>query len=268
MSIPDCLERIAGTGYSGIDISGTNGDSDDPRSFDDIRRRLTRRTAEKHGLRIEAVVTHAELTTSLFDPNREPLDLQGTIDLATDVGAAAVTFHPGGFPEGVARETVWNRTVHVIRKAADYGAARHIQLVVDGIWPEWIDSTPDELERLFDDVDSPNFGVNLDPGVLTMIDVDPVGFIRRFDKRIHHAHLKDHTTKVQEGNKRQWTQVMLGRGEVEYASVFRALGRIKFTESAAVECFTFMKFEEACDTSFTAMVNAARKAGVKVTRTS
>jgi sugar phosphate isomerase/epimerase len=268
MSIPDCLERIAKTGYSGIDVSATNGPSDDPRSFDDDRRRLTRQTAEKHCLRIEAMVTHAELTNTLFDPKLKPLDLQRTIDLATAVGGTAVTVHAGGYPEGVERRTVWDKTVNVIKEAADYGAARHVRLMVDGIWPDWIDSSPDELERLFDDVDSPNFGVNLDPGVLTMMGVDPVEFIRRFDRHIFHAHLKDHITNEPKDDGPKWTQTMLGRGEVDYVRVFQALGRIKFNESAAAECFTFMEFEEACDSSFTAMVDAARKAGVPFTKAS
>ena len=268
MSIPECLARIAKTGYSSIDVSATNGDSDNPRSFDAARRRLTRETAEKHGLRVEALVTHAELTFSLFDSNREPLDLHGTVDLAVDVGGTAVTFHMGGYPTGVARETVWKRTVDAIKKAADYGAARHVQLVVDGIWPDWIDATPDQLERLLDDVDSPNFGVNLDPGVLTMIDVEPAEFIKRFDRQIFHVHLKDHTTNHSVGNEPKWTQVLLGRGEVDYTRVFRGLDQVKFTESAAVECFTFMKFEEACDHSYAAMLDVARKAGINFEKVS
>ena len=32
MPIGQCLERIARTGYSGIDVSGTDGPSADPRS--------------------------------------------------------------------------------------------------------------------------------------------------------------------------------------------------------------------------------------------
>ncbi len=61
---------------------------------------------------------------------------------------------------------------------------------------------------------------------------------------------------------------MLGHGKVDYSRVFRALDQMKFTEPVVVECSTFMKFEEACDSSFTAMVAAAGKADVKFTKTS
>ena len=65
MPIATCLQRVARAGYSGIDVSGTFGRSEDPASFDAARRRAMRETAEKLGLRIEAVITHAPLTDTL-----------------------------------------------------------------------------------------------------------------------------------------------------------------------------------------------------------
>jgi sugar phosphate isomerase/epimerase len=257
----DCLERIARTGYSGIDVSGTHGPSDDPASFDADLRKLTRQTAERLNLRIEAVITHADLTGSLFDPARKPLDLVGTVDLAVALGAPVVTFHMGGYPPDIDRDIVWKRTAEAIRQAADYGIARHVDLAVDGIWPEWIDDSPDALSRLFDDVGAMNFGVNFDPCYLTLIDVDPAAFARRFSGRIAHAHLKDHR-----GAYPKWEHFFPGRGEMDYVAVFRALKEIDFQGAAAVECFTDMPLAEACDDGFTAMTTAADKAGVKFAR--
>ncbi len=96
----------------------------------------------------------------------------------------------------------------MIKEAADYGAARHVQLVIDRIWPDWINSTPDELDRLFDGVDYPNFGVNLDPGVLMMIGVDPTEFhqaVRQADfsrpsEGSHHEGARRRLTEVDAGH--------------------------------------------------------------------
>ena len=264
LPIPDCLERIAKTGYSGVDVSGTNGRSASPKSFDADRRKLTRKTAERLGLQLEAVITHAQLTDSIADPKQKPLDLKGTVDLAADIGATVVTFHMGGYHEGIPRHVEWKSAVEAIKAAADYGAGKHVRLAVDGIWPSWIDDTPDEIARLFDDVDTPNFGVNFDPSYLTLMHVDPVGFVKRFPERIFHGHLKDHEKGSYEPDDYpKWTEVMPGRGEMDYTRVFRALAQIKFPGSVAVECFTNMKFEEACDTCYAAMVAAARKASTK-----
>jgi sugar phosphate isomerase/epimerase len=261
MPIPLCLERIAKTGYSGIDVSGTHGNSEDPNSFDVARRRLTRETAEKFRLRVEAVITHAELTSTLFDPKRKPLDLAGTVDLAADIGADVVTFHMGGTPEGISRDLVWKRTVTAIRAAADSGARRHVRLAVDGIWPTWIDDSPAALAQLFEDVDNPNFGVNFDPSYLTLMGVDVAGFAKRFAKRIVHGHFKDH-----QGAYPKWTHLIPGRGEMDYQRVFTDLAGAGFDGAAAAECFTSMKFAEACDSSFLALSAAAQQAKVTLGR--
>jgi sugar phosphate isomerase/epimerase len=258
MPVELCLERIARTGYGGIDVSGTDGNSTDPRSVLPELRRLTRRTAERLGLRIEAVISHACLTDSLVDPATKPLDLLGSVDLAIDLGADVVTFHMGGYPSGVPRDAFWESVVRSIREAADYGAARHVALAVDSIWPDWVDDSPDTLDRLFHEVGMPNFGVNFDPCYLVLMGVEPAGFARRFAKRIVHAHLKDHVGKYP-----NWTHRIPGQGEMDYVKVFAALDRIRFGGSCSVECFTTMKFEEACDDGYRAITDAARKAGTR-----
>lgn len=261
MPVEECLERIARAGYSGIDVSGTHGKSDDPASVGGDLRRLQRETAERLGLRIEGVITHAELTVSLFDPARTPLDLVGSVDLAAELGADLVTFHMGGYVEaekaGISRRETWRRSVEAIRQAADHGAARHVRLAVDGIWPTWLDDSPDSLARLFEDVASVNFGVNFDPSYLTLMGVDPTDFARRFSERIVHAHLKDHR-----GTQAEWRHFIPGQGDMDYVRVFAVLGEIEFAGSAAVECFTDMEFATACDEGYAAMVAAAGKAGV------
>jgi sugar phosphate isomerase/epimerase len=257
MPIVACLERIASTGYSGIDISGTDGGSTDPRSVIPELRRLTRETAERLGLRIEAVITHAPLADSLASDVARRLDLEGTVDLADELGAEVVTFHMGGYPPGIFHEAFWRKIVARIRQAADYAAARQILLAVDGIWPSWVDSSPNELDRLFQDVGSLNFGVNFDPSYLTIMEVDPADFVERFANRIVHAHMKDFTGKYP-----QWTEQIPGSGVMNYTSVFAALNRIKFAGSCSAECFTNMRFEEACDNSYLALTAAAGKAGV------
>jgi sugar phosphate isomerase/epimerase len=210
MPIEPCLKRIAKAGYSGIDVSGTNGRSDDPNSFDEERRKLTRRIAEALDLRVEAIITHAQLTDTLVDPARKPLDLKGSIDLAQDLGGNVVTFHMGGYHDGTPRDALWQKAVTAIAEAADYGMARHVAVAVDGIWPVWIDDSEAALARLFDDVGSENFGVNFDPCYLTLMGLDPVAFAKQFHSRIVHCHLKDH-----QGKYPKWKHLLPGRGAMD-----------------------------------------------------
>jgi sugar phosphate isomerase/epimerase len=255
LPIADCLAHIAQTGYAGIDESGTFGASEDPRSVTFVRRRLVRDTAQQHGLSVEAVVTHAELTTTLA--REQPLDLVRTVDLAADLGGSVVTFHMGGPVPDWKDEELWRSVVAAIQTAARYAASRNIALAVDGIWPRWIVPSPEALQRLFDDVGEDRFGVNFDPCYLTLIGVDPVSFVRRFAARIRHAHLKDHI-----GRYPKWEHRIPGEGVMDYVRVFAALAESGFVGSMAVECFPDMPFVEACDRGYAAMAEALRKAGV------
>jgi sugar phosphate isomerase/epimerase len=219
---------------------------------------------------VEGIITHAALTDSLFKSEKAPLDLKGSVVLAVALGGDLVTFHMGGYPDGLPHDDAWKRTVSYIREAADYAAARHIGLAVDGIWFDWIVDSPDALARLFGDVASPNFGVNFDPCYLTLMGIDPARFARRFQKNLLHAHLKDHRleshAEAGSGRPPKWTHLLPGRGEMDYASIFKTLDALKFDRSCAVECFTDMKFEEACDDCFTDLTAAAARGGVRFQR--
>src|SRR5688572_24831130 len=94
LPVAECLAHIAKAVYAGIDDSATLGASESPHSVTSEHRTLIRDTSRRHGLAVEAVVTHAELTTTMA--RGQPLDLLGTVDLATDLGASVVTFHAGG----------------------------------------------------------------------------------------------------------------------------------------------------------------------------
>ena len=259
LPIAPCVKRIAETGYSGFDLSATYGASDDPRSFDAERRRLTLLEARRNNLRIEAIITHANLTDTLADPSRPTLDLAASVDMAAEMDADIVTFHMGGYPDQVDNNNLWGQVVDTIRSEAEYAASKDVRLAVDGIWPPWINSSPEKLTRLFDDVGLPQFGVNLDPSYLTLMGVDPVGFIERFANRIVHGHLKDHT-----GTYPDWTHQIPGAGDMDYSAVFAALKKNGFSGSVAVECFIDMPFVRACDDAYTTLTQAAAKAGIKM----
>lgn len=261
MPIEMCHQRIAEAGYSGIDVSGTHGRSEDPRSVDAERRRETRRTTGELNLRVEGVITHAPLTETLLDPDHPTLDLNGTADLAQEIGGEVVTFHMGGYPDGHDPDMVWRKTVAAIKEANDYAADRNVCLAVDGIWPGWINDSPEALQRLFDDVGSDRFGVNFDPCYLTVMGVDPVDFVKQFHERIVHGHIKDFN-----GVFKKWTHLIPGQGAMDYQRVLAALAEAKFEHALAVECFTEMALEEACDTAYAGMTDAAQKANTEFDR--
>lgn len=261
LPIPETLARIAKTGYCGIDESSTFGPQLNSGSVSAERRKLIRDSAKQHKLRVEAIVTHGELTTSLF--KGEKLELISAVDLAADLGGDVVTFHLGGPVDGVSDADVWTRTVAEIQRAADYGDTKHVRVAVDcGPWPTWIVKNNDDLARLFRDVGSKSFGVNFDPCYLAVAGIDPVGFVERFGHRIRHVHLKDHTGKYP-----KFEHKIPGQGVLDYVPIVKALHKAKFQDALAIECFTDMKLADACDVGYATLKSAFDEAGVKFCKT-
>lgn len=91
------------------------------------------------------------------------------------------------------------------------------------------------------------FGFNFDPSHLHWQFVDPVKFIDRFPDKIYHVHMKDaaRTLDGQSGilsshlsfgdHRRGWDFRSVGRGEVDFQAVIRALNRIGYNGPLSVE---------------------------------
>lgn len=93
----------------------------------------------------------------------------------------------------------------------------------------------------------PAFGFNFDPSHLHWQFVDPVVFINEFSDRIFHVHMKDaaRTLDGKSGilashlnfgdHRRGWDFRSVGRGEVDFESIIRALNRIGYEGPLSVE---------------------------------
>lgn len=91
------------------------------------------------------------------------------------------------------------------------------------------------------------FGFNYDPSHLYWQFVDPVKFIDRFSDRIYHVHMKD-AARMLDGessilashlgfgdHRRGWDFRSIGRGQVDFQSIIRALNRIGYQGPLSVE---------------------------------
>lgn len=88
------------------------------------------------------------------------------------------------------------------------------------------------------------FGFNFDPSHLLWQGVDPVKFIEEFPERIYHVHMKDAITMLDGRTgilsshlnfgapNRGWDFRSLGRGEVDFEEIIRALNRIGYKRAS------------------------------------
>lgn len=104
-------------------------------------------------------------------------------------------------------------------------------------------------ERAIEALDGhPAFGFNYDPSHLGYQGVDYVKFIYRFSKRIFHVHMKDvgwSLTPTEAGvfgghldfgdRRRYWDFRSLGRGNIDFEEIIRALNRIDYQGPLSVE---------------------------------
>ncbi|MFH0761497.1 MAG: sugar phosphate isomerase/epimerase [Bacteroidota bacterium] len=94
----------------------------------------------------------------------------------------------------------------------------------------------------------PAFGFNFDPSHFGYQGVDYIGFIYKFADRIFHVHMKDvgwspfpteagvFGGHVEFGDRRRyWDFRSLGRGNIEFEEIIRALNRIRYTGPLSVE---------------------------------
>lgn len=104
-------------------------------------------------------------------------------------------------------------------------------------------------ERAIEALDGhPAFGFNYDPSHLGYQGVDYVEFIYRFSERIFHVHMKDvgwSATPTDAGvfgghldfgdRRRNWDFSSLGRGDIDFEAIIRALNRINYQGPLSVE---------------------------------
>ncbi len=93
----------------------------------------------------------------------------------------------------------------------------------------------------------PAFGFNFDPSHLIWQMVDPVKFIRRFQDRIFHVHMKDAALQLDGENgilgshlpfgdyRRGWEFRSVGRGNVNFEEIIRALNDANYEGPLSVE---------------------------------
>jgi sugar phosphate isomerase/epimerase len=104
-------------------------------------------------------------------------------------------------------------------------------------------------KRALEAVDNhPAFGFNFDPSHFIHQFVDPVKFVDAFGDRIWHMHVKDSKVETLDGTRsilsshldfgdpgRGWNFVSLGRGDVKWDEVVRALNRVQYDGPLSIE---------------------------------
>lgn len=157
----------------------------------------------------------------------------------------------------------------LMKEAEDLGLKVGIEncpmLWCDDQWPGgWnIATAPSTWRRLFNDIQSPNLGLNYDPSHLIWQFIDPIPPVYEFKDRIFHVHAKDmrvDRAKLQDVGILQlgWhTAKLPGMGDVDWGKFFGALTDIAYNGPVCVEVED-RAYEDSLEGRHRSLIQSAR----------
>jgi L-ribulose-5-phosphate 3-epimerase len=155
-------------------------------------------------------------------------NIQGVADMAQRMGIRLVTFHAGFLPEDE-KDPEFGKLYDRICRIADLFAVKGIDLGF-----ETGQETAETLREFLVKLNRPTVGVNFDPANMILYDKgDPVAALRALGPWLKQCHLKDANRTRKPGT---WgDEVVVGTGEVDWKSFFRALQELNFPGYLAIE---------------------------------
>ncbi len=238
----DAIELLADEGYASVAITldaGALDPFDDPahlaRQVREVRSALDRRGLARvveTGARylLNPRLKH-DPTLMDPDPARRGLRvdfLRRSIDLASELGAEAVSFWSGASPAAVGEDQGLDRLTGALRPVLDHAERSDMPLAFEPEPGMFID-TLDRFARLDERVRHPLFDLTIDVGhVHCSAEGEIAGLLRTWGSRVRNIHIEDMVQGVHE-------HLMFGRGTIDFPPILRALHEIAYAGGVHVE---------------------------------
>jgi sugar phosphate isomerase/epimerase len=178
--------------------------------------------------------------------------LRTVIDAASALGVGLVNSFVGRDP-ALSVDANWPRFLEVWRPLVAHAETKGVKIGIENCpmlftadeWPggKNLATTPAIWRRMFHDIPSPHFGLNIDPSHLIWQQIDHVAPLAEFKDRIFHVHAKDaridRTALDQHGvlsYPKLWhTPKIPGLGDVRWGAFFGALSDAGYSGHVAIE---------------------------------
>jgi len=195
-------------GYDGIELSAISGMSEHLvierwRECAPAIRALSR----EHGLELLA----------MEQPNQDPAVMEPAFQAAAEIGIPIINCGPGGKSgdEASLRERI-ESLKRLVARAEHY----RVTLCVKAHVGAAIYNTPTTL-RALEAIDSPFFGLDMDPSHIHRANENPVEALAAVVKRVKHVHIRDCRGRQQNPGKPE--EQANGRGEIDLLGYIRVL---------------------------------------------
>lgn len=226
-SLSDKFAAVKAAGFDGIELDAPSFDIEEARA-----------AIAATGLPVDGTVNSSHWKVRHTDPEpgirAQALEtLLQALRATAAVGGDTMLLVPGHGQDGTPKE-VWDRAVANIKPAVELAEQLKVKIAIENVWNHFLydhqggtDQTADELARFVDAFDSPWVGVQFDIGNHWKFG-DPAQWIRTLDKRIVKLDAKGFSRAADKFTK-------IGEGDIDWASVRKALKDIGFTGWVAAE---------------------------------
>ena len=222
--ILDCLDVVRRLGFDGVEICLENPDLD-PERLSPARVSAVRGRVAELGLSPHSVSYHKDY---IYDDASFELTKQA-IARTPQFGAQVFVF--AGGPKRAGDEAEWRRMIGRTRELAAIAEERGVVLAEE-FEPGFVVGSTAELERLFDDIPSPNLAANLDLGHAFLCDPDPLDSIRRLGRagKIVHCHVENMRAGVH-------AHLLPHEGDMDLGAYLRALSEVGYAGGLALDLY-------------------------------
>ncbi len=213
-----------------------------------VRKLFAHHKVEISGLGYYPNVLVADRAAGLFQETH----LRKVIDAAAALGVGVVNTFVGR-DQTLSVDANWPRFLEVWRPLVAYAEARKVKIAIENCpmlfsadeWPggKNLATTPAIWRRMFADIPSPFFGLNLDPSHLIWQQIDYLAPLAEFHDRLFHIHAKDarveHAALNDHGvlsHPKLWhTPKIPGQGGIAWGPFFGALHDAGYRGHVAIE---------------------------------
>ncbi len=227
------FKYIALSGYDGVEVSAIDG----------MSQHLVLDRWQEIAPQVKQLAAQYNLELlAMEQPGRDPQKMEKAMQAAVEIGIPIINCGPGGKTDDPSTlQQAIDELGALAQMAEKYGVILCVKAHVGAA----IYNTPTTL-KVMDAIQSPNFGIDMDPSHIYRADENPVEAIAAVISRVKHVHIRDCKGRQQGPGKPEMQAN--GRGDIDLVGYIRVLHEHGYTGPLDLEIIGAKEYslEQCC----------------------